>query len=57
MLLSEGSPACLFHYTVLAEHLKGIIKKNILIEMLDLFNKTKQMKHCKLRVELRPSEK
>ena len=45
-----------FYYSVLAEHLEGSIKKDILFEMLHWFNKTEQMKHPKLRAELRPNE-
>ena len=35
---------------------EGSIKKNIYVEILHWFNKTKQMKHPKLRAELRPKE-
>ena len=42
--------------SALAEHFERIIKKNIQIEMLHWFNKTEQMKHYRLRAELRPSE-
>ena len=34
----------------------GSTKKNIWVEMLHWFNKTEQMKHPKLRAELRPNE-
>ena len=44
------------YYSVLAKHFERSIKKNIWVEMLHWLNKTKQMKHPKLRAELRPSE-
>ena len=45
-----------FYYSVLEEHFEGIIMKNIQTEMLHGFNKTEQMKHPKLRAELRTSK-
>ena len=43
-------------YSLLVEHFEGSTKKNIWVEMLHWFNKTEQMKHPKLRAELRPNE-
>ena len=43
-------------YSVLAEQFEGSTKKNIQVELLHWFNKTEQMKHPKLRAELRPNE-
>ena len=41
---------------MLAVHFEEGIKKSIQVEMLHLFNKSEQMKHPKLRAELRQNE-